>query len=177
MADAAPKSEGRKGARKHTGLGRGLGALIPQASEQTPQNAPSAPSRPLDVFSPKAAPLASVEVLQRNFCSPSVAQPRRRRSVRRCRPLRQPVAGAVPALAAPLAVESMAQIPARRRLVCPQQALPRTKQRSMTNRMFHVKHPSITSFFRFPVHPSPKLRSIRSFPTPRSLVRSSMRMI
>ena len=38
MADAAPKSEGRKGARKHTGLGRGLGALIPQASEQTPQN-------------------------------------------------------------------------------------------------------------------------------------------
>ena len=23
MADAAPKSEGRKGARKHTGLGRG----------------------------------------------------------------------------------------------------------------------------------------------------------
>ena len=53
MADAAPKSEGRKGARKHTGLGRGLGALIPQASEQTPQNAPSAPSRPLDVFFPE----------------------------------------------------------------------------------------------------------------------------
>ena len=53
MADAAPKSEGRKGARKHTGLGRGLGALIPQASEQTPHNAPSAPSRPLDVFFPE----------------------------------------------------------------------------------------------------------------------------
>ena len=31
MADATPKTEGRKGARKHTGLGRGLGALIPQA--------------------------------------------------------------------------------------------------------------------------------------------------
>ena len=55
MADAAPKSEGRKGARKHTGLGRGLGALIPHASEQTPQNAPSAPSRPLDVFFPEGS--------------------------------------------------------------------------------------------------------------------------
>ena len=55
MADAAPKSEGRKGARKHTGLGRGLGALIPQASEHTPHNAPSAPSRPLDVFFPEGS--------------------------------------------------------------------------------------------------------------------------
>ena len=55
MADAALKSEGRKGARKHTGLGRGLGALIPQASEQTPQNAPSTPSRPLDVFFPEGS--------------------------------------------------------------------------------------------------------------------------
>ena len=55
MADAAPKSEGRKGARKHTGLGRGLGALIPQALEQMPQNAPSAPSRPLDVFFPEGS--------------------------------------------------------------------------------------------------------------------------
>ena len=55
MADAAPKSEGRKGARKHTGLGRGLGALIPQASEQTLHNAPSAPSRPLDVFFPEGS--------------------------------------------------------------------------------------------------------------------------
>ena len=55
MADAAPKSEGRKVARKHTGLGRGLGALIPQASEQTPQNTPSAPSRPLDVFFPEGS--------------------------------------------------------------------------------------------------------------------------
>ena len=55
MADVAPKSEGRKGARKHTGLGRGLGALIPQASEQKPQNAPSAPSRPLDVFFPEGS--------------------------------------------------------------------------------------------------------------------------
>ena len=55
MADAAPKSEGRKGARKHAGLGRGLGALIPQASEQTPHSAPSAPSRPLDVFFPEGS--------------------------------------------------------------------------------------------------------------------------
>ena len=55
MADAAPKSEGRKGARKHTGLGRGLGALIPQATERTPHNAPSAPSRPLDVFFPEGS--------------------------------------------------------------------------------------------------------------------------
>ena len=55
MADAPSKSEGRKGARKHSGLGRGLGALIPQASEQTPQAAPSTPSRPLDVFFPEGS--------------------------------------------------------------------------------------------------------------------------
>ena len=55
MADAAPKSEGRKGTRKHSGLGRGLGALIPQASEQTPHTAPSASSRPLDVFFPEGS--------------------------------------------------------------------------------------------------------------------------
>lgn len=55
MADAASKSDGRKGARKHAGLGRGLGALIPQASEQTPHSAPSAPSRPLDVFFPEGS--------------------------------------------------------------------------------------------------------------------------
>lgn len=55
MADASSKSEGRKGARKHSGLGRGLGALIPQASEQAPQAAPSTPSRPLDVFFPEGS--------------------------------------------------------------------------------------------------------------------------
>lgn len=55
MADAASKSDGRKGARKHAGLGRGLGALIPQASEQTPHSEPSAPSRPLDVFFPEGS--------------------------------------------------------------------------------------------------------------------------
>lgn len=55
MADAASKSDGRKGARKHAGLGRGLGALIPQASEQTPHSAPSAPSHPLDVFFPEGS--------------------------------------------------------------------------------------------------------------------------
>ena len=55
MADAASKSDRRKGARKHAGLGRGLGALIPQASEQTPHSAPSAPSRPLDVFFPEGS--------------------------------------------------------------------------------------------------------------------------
>ena len=55
MADASSKSEGRRGARKHSGLGRGLGALIPQASEQTPQAAPSTPSRPLDVFFPEGS--------------------------------------------------------------------------------------------------------------------------
>ena len=55
MADAASKSDGRKGARKHVGLGRGLGALIPQASELTPHSAPSAPSRPLDVFFPEGS--------------------------------------------------------------------------------------------------------------------------
>ena len=42
MADVTPKSEGRKGARKHSGLGRGLGALIPQAGEQKSPAAPVA---------------------------------------------------------------------------------------------------------------------------------------
>ena len=53
MADVTPKSEGRKGARKHSGLGRGLGALIPQAGEQKSPAAPAAPARPLDVFFPE----------------------------------------------------------------------------------------------------------------------------
>ena len=132
---------------------------------------------PWTCSSPKVAPAASVEVPLRTFCSLSVALPRRRRSVRRCRPLMRPVDGAAPALAAVSAAESMAQIPARRLLVCPQQALPRTKQTSAKNRMFHVKHPSITSFFRCPVHPSLKLRSIRLFPTRSSLERSLMRTI
>ena len=55
MADASSKSEGRRAARKHSGLGRGLGALIPQTSEQTPQATPSTPSRPLDVFFPEGS--------------------------------------------------------------------------------------------------------------------------
>lgn len=53
MADATPKSQGRKVARKHSGLGRGLGALIPQAGEQKPQPTSASPSRPLDVFFPE----------------------------------------------------------------------------------------------------------------------------
>ena len=58
MADATPKTEGHKGARKHTGLGRGLGALIPQAGEQKPPTPPAPPARPLDVFFPEG-PAAS----------------------------------------------------------------------------------------------------------------------
>ena len=58
MADATPKTAGRKGARKHTGLGRGLGALIPQAGEQKPPTPPAPPARPLDVFFPEG-PAAS----------------------------------------------------------------------------------------------------------------------
>lgn len=58
MADATPKTEGYKGARKHTGLGRGLGALIPQAGEQKPPTPPAPPARPLDVFFPEG-PAAS----------------------------------------------------------------------------------------------------------------------
>ena len=53
MADATPKTEGHKGARKHTGLGRGLGALIPQAGEQKSPTPPAPPARPLDVFFPE----------------------------------------------------------------------------------------------------------------------------
>ena len=58
MADATPKTEGHKGARKHTGLGRGLGALIPQADEQKSPTPPAPPARPLDVFFPEG-PAAS----------------------------------------------------------------------------------------------------------------------
>ena len=58
MADATPKTEGHKGARKRTGLGRGLGALIPQAGEQKPPTPPAPPARPLDVFFPEG-PAAS----------------------------------------------------------------------------------------------------------------------
>ena len=58
MADATPKTEGHKGARKHTGLGRGLGALIPQAGEQKSPTPPAPPARPLDVFFPEG-PAAS----------------------------------------------------------------------------------------------------------------------
>ena len=52
MADVTPKSEGRKGARKHSGLGRGLGALIPQAGEQTPLGTPTCRWGPLVFFCP-----------------------------------------------------------------------------------------------------------------------------
>ena len=72
MADASSKSEGRKGARKHSGLGRGLGALIPQASEQTPQAAPSTPSRPLDVFFPEGS-----SVGKRGGSAKDLLQPKR----------------------------------------------------------------------------------------------------
>ena len=59
MADTSSKSEGRKSARKHSGLGRGLGALIPQAGEQSSQASPSSPSRPLDVFFPEGSSAGS----------------------------------------------------------------------------------------------------------------------
>lgn len=72
MADASSKSEGRKGARKHSGLGRGLGALIPQASEQTSQGAPSTPSRPLDVFFPEGSSAA-----KRGGSAKDLLQPKR----------------------------------------------------------------------------------------------------
>lgn len=59
MADTSSKSEGRKSARKHSGLGRGLGALIPRAGEQSSQASPSSPSRPLDVFFPEGSSAGS----------------------------------------------------------------------------------------------------------------------
>lgn len=72
MADASSKSEGRKAARKHSGLGRGLGALIPQASEQTSHAAPSTPSRPLDVFFPEGS-----SVGKRGGSAKDLLQPKR----------------------------------------------------------------------------------------------------
>ena len=138
---------------------------------------PQRPPVPWTCSSPKATPPASVEVLQRTFCNPSVAQSRRRRSVRRCRPLRRPAGDVVQVLAAVSVAESMAQIPGKRRLVWPLRPLRRPMVRVVTNRMFHVKHPSITSSCRSPAPPSPKLRSIRSFRTQSSPERSLMRTI
>ena len=77
MADATPKTEGRKGARKHTGLGRGLGALIPQAGEQKPPTPPAPPARPTRRLLPRG-PAASVgEDPQRISSSLSAPRPRR----------------------------------------------------------------------------------------------------
>ena len=124
MADAAPKSEGRKGLASTPASAVVLElSFLRQVSRRRITHPPRLPV-PWTCSSPKVAPAASVEVLRRIFCSPSVALRRRRRSVRRCRPLRRAVDVVALALAAVSAVESMAQIPARRRLVCPRKTLP-----------------------------------------------------
>ena len=124
MADAAPKSEGRKGARKHTGLGRGLGALIPQASEQTPHNGPSAPSRPLDVFFPEGSSAGKRGGSAKDLLQPKRGTASSKKKRPSMPPLKRPVDDAVVALVAPSAVESTAQIPARRWRVCPRRVHP-----------------------------------------------------
>ena len=101
MADTSSKSEGRKSARKHSGLGRGLGALIPQAGEQSSQASPSSPSRPLDVFFPEGSSAGSRGGSAKD-------------------PLSTPLADvAVQVLVTVSVVESMAQIPAMPGRVCP----------------------------------------------------------
>lgn len=173
MADATPKTEGRKGARKHTGLGRGLGALIPQAGEQKPPTPPAPPARPLDVFFPEG-PAASgrggsaKDLLQPKRATASSKKKRHamptldigtaRRTVNASNPLGSGTNGSAPdqSVSAPrvVPVEPVAQ------------SIPDV----------HVKHLRRMSFCPCPGHPSPKLLSIRSSPMRSSLVRSSTRM-
>ena len=87
MADASSKSEGRKTARRHSGLGRGLGALIPQAPEQASEPTQSAPSRPLDVFFPEGSTARS-----RGGSAKELLQPKREgSSSKKKRPAMPPV--------------------------------------------------------------------------------------
>lgn len=87
MADASSKSEGRKTARRHSGLGRGLGALIPQAPEQASEPTQSAPSRPLDVFFPEGSTARS-----RGGSAKELLQPKRAgSSSKKKRPAMPPV--------------------------------------------------------------------------------------
>lgn len=87
MADASSKSEGRKTARRHSGLGRGLGALIPQAPEQASEPTQSAPSRPLDVFFPEGSTARS-----RGGSAKELLQPKRAgSSFKKKRPAMPPV--------------------------------------------------------------------------------------
>ena len=87
MADASSKSEGRKTARRHSGLGRGLGALIPQAPEQASEPTQSAPSRPLDVFFPEGSATRS-----RGGSAKDLLQPKRAgSSSKKKRPAMPPV--------------------------------------------------------------------------------------
>ena len=87
MADASSKSEGRKTARRHSGLGRGLGALIPQAPEQASEPTQSAPSRPLDVFFPEGSTVRS-----RGGSAKELLQPKRAgSSSKKKRPAMPPV--------------------------------------------------------------------------------------
>lgn len=87
MADASSKSEGRKTARRHSGLGRGLGALIPQAPEQASEPTQSAPARPLDVFFPEGSTARS-----RGGSAKELLQPKRAgSSSKKKRPAMPPV--------------------------------------------------------------------------------------
>ena len=87
MADASSKSEGRKTARRHSGLGRGLGALIPQAPEEASEPTQSAPSRPLDVFFPEGSTARS-----RGGSAKELLQPKRAgSSSKKKRPAMPPV--------------------------------------------------------------------------------------
>ena len=74
MADVQ-KSDGAKRGRKHTGLGRGLGALIPPAQD-TPQQTPTPRSSgsPLDVFFPEG------NTRQRGGSAKELLQPKQRPS-------------------------------------------------------------------------------------------------
>ena len=169
MADASSKSEGRKAARKHSGLGRGLGALIPQAPEQTSQSTRSTPSRPLDVFFPEGSSARG-----RGGSAKDLLQPKRAgASSQKKRPAMPPVdAGAAGRKAKGDGGFSDGNGALRRgRRHAPSQTA------FTSARMFHVKHLTNDSCCRFPAPPSPRFLSIRSFPTRSSLARCSTRRI
>lgn len=74
MADVQ-KSDGVKRGRKHAGLGRGLGALIPPAQNTPPQTpAPRSSGSPLDVFFPEG------NTRQRGGSAKELLQPKQRSS-------------------------------------------------------------------------------------------------
>lgn len=167
MADVTPKSEGRKGARKHSGLGRGLGALIPQAGEQTPQATPIVPSRPLDVFFPEGPAARG-----RGGSAKDLLQPKRVTASSKHKRPAMPALG--PSSARTQAASSSLGTGFGGATVGNTAADASVNPASSSN--VHVKHRVITSCFRCRVLLSLRFLSTRSSPIRSNRARSSTRM-